>query len=339
MHITVGTTDLRQALQAVTPHAFPRADSQDLHRIRCDIGDQNLTLTATNRYTAGLAIVSIWDNHDGELGPFDISPTDAAELLAIFRGAAGDEEELGDTLELELTGKELVVTDTGGLFAGKRLHLPRLPHGNGFPNVAGVITRALHHPATKKTDTGRWIADGKMLGLFTKASRAYGHALSLAATERGNQLISCGDSFLGLLVPSRDEEVAQKVNGWHVDWIHRLPQDDDVVTVLSLGDLFPGSVAVAEHAAAHVEHGRAAEEHQLLRQAAELVIGSQLGSASMVQRKLRIRHTRALNLLDRLEQARIVGPAVIGKAREVLIPADSPAELLDKLLPPPAEQS
>lgn len=71
------------------------------------------------------------------------------------------------------------------------------------------------------------------------------------------------------------------------------------------------------------------ERDKLFREAAEVLVIAQQGSASLLQRKLKLGYNRAGRIIDQLEAAGVVGPFEGSKARQVLVPT---LEALDQLL-------
>jgi len=84
-------------------------------------------------------------------------------------------------------------------------------------------------------------------------------------------------------------------------------------------------IAAIEEAAARDEgggkgeEGAAGERDSLFRQAAEVCIQNQLGSTSLLQRRMSIGYGRAARIIDQLEMAGILGPANGSKPRDVLV--------------------
>jgi S-DNA-T family DNA segregation ATPase FtsK/SpoIIIE len=103
-----------------------------------------------------------------------------------------------------------------------------------------------------------------------------------------------------------EEEVRKVVSHWHAQG-----GQAEAIVGIELADRGPSG-----------SDGFGDDDDELLVQARDLVVRSQLGSTSMLQRKLRVGFARAGRLMDLLEQAGVVGPSEGSKARAVLMTPD-----------------
>lgn len=136
------------------------------------------------------------------------------------------------------------------------------------------------------------------------------------------KLVGMGD----MLVVTAKEPRPQRIQGaWvreeeiHgvVDWVKRQRE-----AVYKDKEVLEAVAAAASHAADDDD-----DDAELIREAMNLVVRSQLGSTSMLQRKLRIGFARAGRVMDALERKGIVGPSIGSKARDVLMTIDELEEM------------
>lgn len=228
MILDVNTLDLRKALQSVLPHASD--DIPAIAGVSVTATADNLYLTATNRYTVGHAIASVWEARrltgDPNDDTFFISIETAKEILALFKssGKKSDEEVgVGEAMRITVDDEHLRFLDVAGLFPGKLLQIPR-EESEPFPvKWANVLLNSLQ---ANKVLPERLATSGKYLRLFSSAAAAYGEPLVIEPTQGSSILISCGESFLGLLMPVRatDETgIHQDIEAYRRGWTHRLP--------------------------------------------------------------------------------------------------------------------
>lgn len=137
------------------------------------------------------------------------------------------------------------------------------------------------------------------------------------------RLVGKGDMlFLDPAAPSADRiqgcfveeaEVQAVVNIWR-DQTQEVQYVEEVV-----GDANVAAITQGGGAGGGLGSGGGDEDDDLMVQAMDLVVRSQLGSTSMLQRKLKVGFARAGRIMDLLEEQGVVGPSQGSKSREVLM--------------------
>ena len=142
-----------------------------------------------------------------------------------------------------------------------------------------------------------------------------------------NQLIGRGDMLISV-----GSEMT-RVQCAFVD----TPEIDAITHYIASQQSYPSAFALPEYtpegeAGNGISDADLGVKDPLFEEAARLVVNSQQGSTSSIQRRFSIGYNRAGRIIDQLEAAGVVGPFEGSKARQVLIPDEYSLEMLLKNL-------
>jgi len=214
--IEVSISALHNAIKAVLPHCEKPKLSDDLAvmaRVRLIAAKDELLIAATNGRTSALAAVEILEDDRRERfavedGPLimDIHP----KMLRGIRDGITSQHVEGDLVgEARLTivgpttegqpGK-LTALDIGGLWIGSETTRPLLPLADGFPDVVGLLSKAL---GAAEGTYKPLVSEGADLTAFAAAASAYALPLQAEPVGQAGQrgwIVMCGPDFAGSLM-------------------------------------------------------------------------------------------------------------------------------------------
>jgi hypothetical protein len=316
-----------------------------LHTSRGAIGDEPgqtdlLCGGSTDRFVVGHTYAAC-------TGQFDV-PTlwaarDIKSLIAVFKEPAKRDE--FHAVDITRDGVLITVREDPNLFDdGLRLSFAQIPLDT-YPGVAmyrnldrltaNVVQNSDGQlvDALPRTDLG-----SAQMDVFVKIAARRKSPVQMYRTHQAEAiLVQIGHEYRGVLLPSKyqpdgdesrpDADVYQPDLAQLAALTHPAgePDPEPHVDLDRIGGLFVVESDEDETG------GSGSDGGDLLVAAAELVVSTQFGSASMVQRKLRVGFGKAAQLLDSLERVGVVGPAEGTKAREVLVAGDQLDTVLDKI--------
>lgn len=212
-------------------------------------------------------------------------------------------------------------------------------YADSDPYVHGVITQALDENAPQPHDEGGPQAQAQAQGGVDLRTATGFFGVHDASTGDQPDRIDCpvagcdywvdgtedGDAALSDVVRHMGSKHDENDTDRALRLIHRLPVTDDPLAEN------PEAAAELINDLSGVNKDPGVDDTDLLRQALELVVSTQFGSASMLQRKLRLGFARAAQLMDELESHGVVGPHEGSKARDVLVRPDQIPEVLTQI--------
>lgn len=342
---TIRRGDFTAALAALLPHAgseFPYG------LVRFTPADERLFAWAVNGFTLGTASIKLYDHLDAGADVFDVPVDAVGDLLQVFRATGPAEVRAmaeNDALRVEVTTDHVTVTEVGEILDGESLQVVPVqrPSEDNYPDVPSVLARLLDAPPSP--DCAQ-IAPDRVKG-FLAAGKAYGNLVMIRRGERA-LVFQAGPLFIGAAMADRlEDKDVEHIDATSTRWSDllrsyartRQPKPAGTVDLRTGGR--KGKATVVTITANGIEpvdlQAAFRAESSLIREATELVVTTQFGSTSMLQRKLRIGYARACRVMDTLAAFGIVGPADGSKAREVRYTPEQLADALATVDPQPEE--
>ena len=251
-------------------------------------------------------------------GSAETAPTSTEQIMAEVRSELADQpepermpfivvvvDELNDLMMVAARDVEDTITRIAQMARAVGIHLVIATQRPSVNVITGVIKANVPSRMAFAVSS---LADSRVI-------------LDQAGAER---LVGRGD----MLLVEANNNVLQRVQGCWVSesevhkvvdhWLQQAPESRYMHGV-EQHDSSAASAASMRQAS-----GGDSSDDELLIQAMAIVVDSQLGSTSMLQRKLKVGFARAGRLMDLLEQRGVVGPSHGSKARDVLM---TPEEL------------
>ncbi|QCQ91753.1 hypothetical protein [Rhodococcus sp. SGAir0479] len=163
-------------------------------------------------------------NDANDTDTVDIGRDQVAKILSVFKARKKKADEPEAQVQIEIGDNYVTVSDVSGIpgIDGESLVLPRLTSAENYPDIARLIARA--RSREPRPVSGIYVSAG-YLADFRPAARVYGQPLFLESRASIDQLlVSCGESFLGLLptVPV-GKNASADLAAWSDGWDARLP--------------------------------------------------------------------------------------------------------------------
>jgi hypothetical protein len=316
--IDLTTRELHELVAPVLPHASTDKELPELGVIRLEALGSVVYAVATDRYTMAATRHRIFDDVDDVT--ISIDRSDAAAMLKLFKYTKDEDPQL----RLIIDKVPIPVHDRGGSVNGLGLTVQSedgnklILHGHADEVLAAWRKRLggiIHREQTPASPA--LFLTPSYLPRWTKAARK-GERLSVFIGPGPTDpiVIRVEDHFIGVWMPAGHLDAGEDLLS-DSPWCRELPPavedtpwEEDVLQT-------PAAADPVDDPREGADWFRA-----LVIEAAELVISTQLGSRSMVVRKLRVGMDIAERLLSTLEGAGVVGPAEGSKARDVLFTPD-----------------